>query len=210
MTYKHTQQDKLTPQRETALSLWKEIGRHSTQPHVSSGPDVIEGASCRPGVCSPPYAGVWAVPQVRLKLTFGNIYQDCVHRQLKEKSTFTLRMFSVLRWPYLYQHFLWNCLWSFLTLNLLLSNRWVVSEIFAAPWTAARQASHRGVCVCVCVCVCVRVCVCARMCVRAPHGLQHARLPIVECVCVCKDTKDPHNKSIIMKTTDFNRTITTL
>lgn len=84
VTYKHTQQDKLTPQRETALSLWKEIGRHSTQPHGSSGPDVIEGASCRPGVCSPPYAGVWAVPQVRLKLTFGNIYQDCVHRQLVE------------------------------------------------------------------------------------------------------------------------------
>ena len=94
MNYKHTQQDKLTPQRETALSLWKEIGHHSTQPHVSSHPDVIEGASCRPGVCSPSYAGVWAVPQVRLKLTFGNIYQDCVYRQLKEKSTFTLSMFS--------------------------------------------------------------------------------------------------------------------
>lgn len=84
VNYKHTQQDKLTPQRETALSLWKEIGRHSTQPHVSSHPDVTEGASYRPGVCSPSYAGVWAVPQVRLKLTFGNIYQDCVYRQLVE------------------------------------------------------------------------------------------------------------------------------
>ena len=82
------------------LSGRRSDGR-STQPHVSSCPDVTEGASCRPGVCSPPDAGVWAVPQVRLKLTFGNIYQDRVYRQLKEKSTFILRMFSVLRWLYL-------------------------------------------------------------------------------------------------------------
>lgn len=45
---------------------------------------VTENAFHRPSVCSPTDTGVWAIPQVSFKLTFGNVHQGCEYSQLVE------------------------------------------------------------------------------------------------------------------------------